>query len=140
MKRFPLILLVWLGCATAWMVLGTSLVVRTGGMAGEIGREVRLLWGPELEQGHPRAEYAVPRTVVDTEVERNLKGVETRVRKVREVRDTIAAPLGASALAVSLDLVHRRKGLLWFPTYGADFSGRYTFVNPDRVPRELRFS
>lgn len=140
MKRFPLVLLVWLGCAFAWMVLGTSLVSRTGSTHGALGREVQLLWGPEISQSQPAAEYDVPRTITEMEIRKNAKGMDAPVRKERIVFDTMAAPLGASDLAVSLDLVHRRKGLLWFPTYGADFRGRYTFVNPDRVPREMRFT
>ena len=139
MKRFPLVLLVWLGCAFAWMLLGTSLVVRTGGMAGEIGKEVRLLWGPELVQGHPSAEFGETRRVVETVTEQPGRSGEPVVTRVRDVIETRPVPLVGSDLQVKLDLTHRRKGLLWFPTYASDFAGRFTFQNPVDSVKNVTF-
>ena len=53
----------------------------------------------------------------------------------------VEVPLAGSDLKVRLDLTHRRKGLLWFPTYAVDFAARYAFRNPTDAPREvsLRF-
>jgi hypothetical protein len=39
---------------------------------------------------------------------------------------------------VTLDLEHRRKGLLWYPTYTVSFKATYRFTNPDADPRTLR--
>ena len=36
MRRFSLILMVWLGCCFAWVVLGASLVARTGEWSGDL--------------------------------------------------------------------------------------------------------
>lgn len=36
--------------------------------------------------------------------------------------------VGASDITVALDLEQRKKGLLWFPTYGVDFKARYSFT------------
>jgi hypothetical protein len=41
---------------------------------------------------------------------------------------------GDGSMTVKLDLTHRRKGLLWFPTYTVDFDGRFTFANPTPCP------
>jgi len=140
MKYFPAVLLVWLGCALAWMLLGSSLVARTGSTEGQLGREVRLLWGPELEQKHPSADYDVVRRVTDTERRKNARGEVVEVRQERDVTESVEAPLVSSALEVRLDLTHRRKGLLWFPTYAVDFDGRYAFANDAGEAKDVRVS
>jgi hypothetical protein len=45
--------------------------------------------------------------------------------------------LQQSRLEVDLALDQRRKGLLWYDTYGVSFHGRYELVNPDLEPRTL---
>jgi hypothetical protein len=40
-------------------------------------------------------------------------------------------------LHANLTLRHRQKGLLWFPTYGVEFGGRYEFVNDTPVERQV---
>lgn len=141
MKRFPPILFIWLACSLAWAFLGSSLVARTGEATGRLMKEVHLLWGRPLEQGHPTATYDVP---VERTVQTLREVAPGRQEKVEEVRvewSPVGLPLEGSALAVGLDLTHRRKGLLWFPTYAVDFRGRYTFENPTQEPRmvTLRF-
>lgn len=54
MKRLIAIGFIWLGCAIAWVVLGSALVVRSGEASWEITREVEKLWGPPMEQLPPR--------------------------------------------------------------------------------------
>jgi len=136
MRHFPAILLIWVGCAIAWMVLGTSLVARTGSAGGALGREVHLLWGPPMEQKPPHASYRVPRAVIERVSRVEPSGRSVWVDESRTVTDTLELPLDGSALDVKLDLVHRRKGLLWFATYGVDFDGRFRFTNPGDEPRE----
>ena len=46
-------------------------------------------------------------------------------------------PLVRSDVQANLTLRHRQKGLLWFPTYGVDFGGRYEFLNDTRRSRPL---
>ena len=140
MKRFSLILLVWLGCCFAWVVLGTSLVARTGQWSGELQERVHKLWGPPMEQGPPGASYRVKRekTLTTTTTTSDGRVIETPVTKM--VEEPVPIPLVSSGLDVHLDLEHRRKGLLWFPTYAVDFAGRYAFVNPDEESRMIEFS
>jgi hypothetical protein len=138
MKRFPLILLVWLGCCMAWVVLGTSLVARTGEWSGELQGQVHKLWGPPLEQHLPSACYRVKREVAVSVPVKTVEGREvvTSTRKV--VEDSVPIPLEGSDLKVGLGLEHRRKGLLWFATYGVDFEGRYTFLNPNATMEQVQ--
>lgn len=140
MKRFPQILLVWLGCALAWAFLGSSLVVRTGEATGRLAKEVHLLWGRPLEQGHPTASYEVPTERKVQTVREIAPGRRETVEELRVEPSAVAIPLEGSALGVRLDLTHRRKGLLWFPTYAVDFEGRYTFANPTGEPRDVSLS
>ena len=55
MKYFLAVVFVWFGCALAWMVLGSTLVYRSGEMSGELTQEVDRLWGPPLVQRPPGA-------------------------------------------------------------------------------------
>ncbi|HEY2956063.1 MAG TPA: inner membrane CreD family protein [Candidatus Eisenbacteria bacterium] len=130
MKRMSLVLVVWLGCGLAWVVLGTSLVARTGEWSGDLKPQVQKLWGPPLEQGPPSASYGVKHEVQTTVTRRDAAGRTIEVPGTKVVQESVAVPIEASDLQVRLALEHRRKGLLWFPTYGVDFSGRYAFVNP----------
>ena len=129
MIRFAAIGLVWIGCLVAWMILGSSLVVRSKESSGELRKEVSLLWGPELAQKPPVAVWRDTRTVSPA----------TRTAPAQIVEDLVPLPLERSEIAVALDLEQRRKGLLWFPTYTVDFESAYSFRNATAVahPVEL---
>ena len=99
--RFFLILVIFAGASVAWLLLGTSVYVRTSELESRLGVQVDSSWGPaNLSQPAPylgsNAEHA---TLVD--------------------------PL-ASSIKVHLEHENRYKGLLWFSTYTVDFAGMYT--------------
>ena len=50
MKRLLAIAFVWLGCAVAWMILGSTLVARTDSVSNALDSEVHALWGPPARQ------------------------------------------------------------------------------------------
>src|SRR5688572_5903132 len=56
MRRFIAIGLVWLGCAIAWVVLGSTLVVRSGDVSSALTNEVHQLWGGPMAQQPPSAQ------------------------------------------------------------------------------------
>ena len=139
MKRLVAIGLVWLGCAIAWMVLGSTLVARSGEASSALTQEVHLLWGPPMQQRPPTASYREARAD---------KGEGTRAAgesvapqppdAAPEARDVpVEVPIAASDITVSLALAQRQKGLLWFPTYAVDFRARYTFVNTSSAQRSI---
>jgi hypothetical protein len=140
MKGFSLILLVWFGCCLAWVVLGMSLVARTGEWSGDLKTRVHKLWGPPMEQGPPAASFPQRRETIVVTTTRTGEGRTTETPATKVVEEPVPVPIASSALEVRLDLEHRRKGLLWFPTYAVDFAGRYTFVNPGAEPRLVGFS
>jgi inner membrane protein CreD len=123
MRRFFSIAVIWLGCALAWMLLGATVLHRSGELSGELREEVRLLWGPPIEQQPPRAFWL--ETVAPQE-----PGEAPRVRET-------PASVERSDIEVSMALEQRQKGLLWFPTYAVDFQGRYAFTQRDEVEREV---
>src|SRR3990172_5020354 len=138
MRRLLAIGFTWLCCAVAWAILGSTLTVRSGGAFDGLRGQVHGLWGPPLVQAPPFA--------LGTEKHRERK-IEQRfdekrqryvaVEKEEEVTSEYALPLDGSDLHASLSLEHRRKGLLWFPTYSVAFSGRYVFRNGSAQARDV---
>jgi len=115
MRRLLAIAMVWLGCSLAWMVLGSTLLVRSGESSSRLGDDVFELWGPPMRQLPPRASSRPPLPAT---------GVMTSTPS-----EPSEVPLTASDIDVSLSLEQRKKGLVWFPTYAVQFRGRYSFEN-----------
>lgn len=133
MKYFAAVALVWLGCALAWVVLGATLVHRSGETSGELTTEVDKLWGPPLSQSPPTATYEQPERVRQKTTTLTAQGRSEEQWVERDVVKTLTLPLASSDLRAQLRLQHRQKGLLWFATYGVDFSGKYEFVNDTKT-------
>jgi hypothetical protein len=143
MKRLIAIGVIWLGCAIAWLVLGSALVVRSGEASSEMTGEVQKLWGPPMHQLPPRVLVPAP-VPAATAVAAGATAAQDssgrqEVAQPAQVTQPHATPgqlvpavkgsLDGSDIAVRLQLTHRQKGLLWFPTYEVDFSAKYAFVN-----------
>ncbi len=137
MKTLLAIAFIWFGCAIAWVVLGSTLVYRSGEMSGELTREVDQLWGPPLVQQPPRSIYRELRKQKEKVTTTNAQGVSTETEVEREVEQQVALPLTSSDIRANLELEHRRKGLLWFATYAAGFEGRYEVLNDSGKAREV---
>jgi hypothetical protein len=138
MKRLIAIGVIWLGCAVAWLVLGSALVVRSGEASKEMTHDVQRLWGPAMRQLPPRALTAAPPSATSTPTPRTGDTDAGRdyqppapppPAQPPALIPATKASLDASDIAVRLALTHRQKGLLWFPTYEVDFSSTYTFAN-----------
>ncbi|HEY3357032.1 MAG TPA: inner membrane CreD family protein [Polyangia bacterium] len=141
MLRLLQIGFIWLGCAVAWVILGSTIVVRTGQTSGTLDREVRLLWGPPIEQKPPRAIYRETRQQREVVTTHDVQGRPVGTEVIKDVEVEVPLPLEASNVKARLGLEHRRKGLVWFATYDVGFTARYTFANDTTRPRrvELRF-
>ncbi len=103
--RFFAIILIF-GCVSvAWMILAGTVFVRTDQQDEQLAQEVRSLWGPKtLAQAHPYWGT----------------GPETDWSS-----DSVIVP-EASNINVKLTHENRRKGLLWYSMFTADFRGEYT--------------
>ncbi len=126
---------IFLCTAVAWFILGGTVVARTGEQDESLRQEVARLWGGTHLQTAPTAWFETERTV-----ERNVEEVDASgqrvVRTVSErVVDRHALPLVRSRVDVGLELDHRKKGLLWYDTYGVRFAGDYRVRNTDGEPR-----
>ncbi len=123
--------------AVAWFILGGSVVHRTGESDTRLAQEVSQLWGGRHNQIAPTAWVERPRDVMETSQEKDEKGQAVTRTVKRVVHDKVPAILTQSRLRADLSLDQRRKGLLWYDTYGIAFTGRYQIQNPDPEPRLL---
>jgi len=141
MARLLAIAFVWLGCAIAWVILGSTLVARTNDVSNSLDSGVHALWGPPGNQLPPTASYTAVQVTQETVTTRNAAGVASSQTVEKQVNVERSLLLDASDIAVSFDLEHRKKGLLWFPTYGVHFQARYVVLNQTAEPHvgTLRF-
>jgi hypothetical protein len=123
--------------AVAWGVLGGSLLARTGEFDGRLAKEVALLWGGTHVQVAPEAWVERPQTTTEQVKERDRDGA-TVTRDVT-TRTIVKAPipLDSSRVQVQLHLDQRKKGLLWYDTYGVQFHATWRVHNPDPEPRRV---
>jgi hypothetical protein len=98
----------------AWMILATSILLRTQSGYDVLGEEVQDLWGAPQRQGAPQ------------------------VTLVAADGSTSQAELQSSDIQAGFHLQPRRKGLLWYATYDVTFDGRYLFRNPLGEPVTAR--
>src|SRR4051812_6312368 len=127
MKYFLVVAVVWLGCAIAWVLLGSTLVYRSSASATERTGEVDELWGPPLTQQPPHASYRELSSTTEKVTTVDAQGQSHENTVSKQIWSDVRIPLVHSALRAELELEHRRKGLLWFPTYSVAFEGDYAF-------------
>ena len=126
------------GCTcAAWLILGSSVVHRTGEADQRLAREVEQLWGGRHEQLPPEVWIERPTRTVETVQEKRDDGTTSTREVVRMVTKTSPLPLDSTRIDVAFELDPRRKGLLWYATWGARYSARYRVHNPDDVPRTV---
>ena len=97
--------------ALSWGILGASLSLRSLQSSQQMGRTVFQGWGPPMTQNHPSVFYNSPSA--------------PNGRKFLQ-------PAGGE-VAIKLNYEPKKKGLLWYRTYLADFDGTYTIENPTPV-------
>jgi len=112
-KRLFAILFIYSCTAIAWFILGGALDLRTS--ASNATGAVAGGWGPPMTQQHPAAYFQSPGT--------------------RDGRKAIRP--SSSEVRVALDYLPKRKGLLWYRTYLAQFEGDYVFKNPAPIPQTI---
>lgn len=137
MKRLIAIGTIWLGCSIAWMILGSTILVRSGQSSSELMSEVWGLWGPPMEQAPPRALYTETRDNVEHVTTTDATGRPTTTDVTRQQEIEVDIPLERSDIDVHLALEQRQKGLLWFATYAVDFHAQYQFVNESPLERSI---
>ena len=140
-KRLIAIAFIFACCSVAWMVLGGTVVHRTEMSGASTRGAVGELWGGPQVQRAPTATRLGTRTRAVTRQQptgRPDNSVESVTETVEETTRT-SVPLASSDLAADLRLAHRKKGLMWYPTYAADFDGRYGIENDGEEAGRFEF-
>ncbi len=133
-KKIFSIAFIYACCCFAWIILGGTVMQRTHEQDRMMTSAVGSLWGGEQVQNAPtfdrvREEQQTVSREIDGEVIQ-----ETRMQTVYD-----PAPLAATAVNVDLALEHRRKGLIWHPTYRSEVDGQYRVINETGEDGTFRF-
>jgi hypothetical protein len=112
--RLAAILLIYLGVAVAWAILGGSVAYRTETSFDRLHSQVGGLWGEPLQQRAP--ELTVEETVPFVD--------EKGKKQAKQVGHSLVPD--SSDIKVKLRSDARRKGLLWYRTYAVEFDAVYT--------------
>ena len=126
------------GMTVAWFVLGATVAHRTRSSDQKLSDAVSGLWGSEQSQSSPTVSFRWKELrVVNEKVKDESTGGETSL--TREEWITLDRPvlLDRSELSVDFVLDQRKKGLLWYSTYGIDFDGRYSYEHVSDLEGEL---
>jgi len=125
LKRILAIIAIFACTCVAWMILGTSIYLRTENAGSELSSRVASTWGTAQEQHPPVASYLTKATKT---VETEENGKKIKKTETHDVSNVV--PLDSSQIVADLHIDYRQKGLLWFSTYRVGFAGNYTFQNP----------
>jgi hypothetical protein len=135
--RLAAIAAIYVIAAVAWFALGTSIVARSGEFDDRLSREVALLWGGPHAQHAPSVWFERPKAMTEN-VQRTDESGRTQTESVTRVLvERVPIVIESSLIDVALNLEHRRKGLLWFDTYGVRLQATYRARNPDTEPRPV---
>ncbi|MDP8254750.1 MAG: inner membrane CreD family protein [Candidatus Alcyoniella australis] len=131
-KRIAALVVIYVVVSVAWLVLGTVTLTRSNSFSARLSEEVAGLWGEPQAQYAPEVEFGWWTTRIEresvTDPQTNRTQVVSKEKRVFERRPVL---LDSSQIDVAFDLQHRRKGLLWYATYGVSFNGEYSYTHPD---------
>ncbi|UCH79478.1 MAG: inner membrane CreD family protein [Candidatus Coatesbacteria bacterium] len=132
--RTAAIIFIFFCSAVAWVILGGTLVHRTD-QAKDFGTgAVGELWGTEQLQVAPRFYYKVTREV-EVPAEEPAEGGTPTPAKKQIIEEPVFLEPAQADVDASLNLQHRKKGLLWFSTYVVEYRSTYRLVNDAAEPR-----
>ena len=150
MKRHIVsIIVIFIVICIGWMMLASTVSNRTHEQDLKLRRAVGKLWGGTMEQKAPLLRYQD--VSVETRsrlVNKTIKDRKTGEPKTIEVveeyeQEVLTSPrsmnLVSSDVDVDINLVHRKKGLMWYATYGVVFSGAYEVANASDTVRDMYF-
>ena len=131
-KRLMAIGFIFACTSIAWFILSAVTTSRTFNADSHLRSQVERIWGAPQMQSPPAAGWS-------ERVNHQVQTVEDgkTITKTVERRVDHPVPIAASDVNVGLTLEHRQKGLLWYATYGVDFTGTYAIVNDTGAARDI---
>ena len=131
LRRLAALAFIFACCSLAWLVLGGTVVDRTRASESSTRADVGALWGgPQVQHAPELVRLGrQSRTVSRQEPTGRPDGSFQTVDRVVVEPTRASVPLAGSDLRADLDLAHRKRGLMWYATYAADFEGRYRLHN-----------
>ena len=111
--RLIAIFIIFVLTTAAWWILGVTLGFRTDTYSLRTSGEVNGLWGPSLQQPHPRAFYS-------------------------DASGAVSLLPSSSKVTAELAYDPRKRGLQWHRTYDIKFNGEYAFANPTQVTQHFK--
>ena len=125
---------IFLVTCTAWMVLGGVTSQRSTEQQFALRGEVSSLWGESLQVSPPTLTFRWATQEAHTEVTKDATGVDVQKRVTETVWHDAARPPASARVQVDMTQDVRRKGLVWFPLYGVDFDGTWTYTHDRDEP------
>lgn len=150
-KRIFAIAFIFACTAAGWLLLGATIFQRTESSDQHLRGRVGSTWGTAQAQQAPTAYIErIEQRVVEAAPRRPPPGprrditaetTSTTDVRTETVRVRVPLTLDQTRAAVTFDLDHRQKGLLWYSTYAVAFDGKFRFRNTtasDSVMLEFR--
>lgn len=133
-KHIGALAFIFVCTSLAWIVLGSVTSARTQSQDQKLRQNVGQLWGTIQKQHVPRVYY-------QKRVSKKVVSVRDDKRIVETVTEVENQPLDveSSDINAKLQLTHRKKGLLWYPTYTVHFHGIYRILNSTSTSRSVYF-
>jgi inner membrane protein involved in colicin E2 resistance len=124
------------GCtALAWLILASTVLLRSNSSDARMKTAVNRLWGTAQKQEAPTVYYPLLEKVETVKMEGDKK---TTI--LSKKTSCIEVPLQSSRVHADLHLQYRRKGLLWYSTYKVSFHSLYSVANESGIARDFIFS
>ena len=139
-KHILSIAAIFLCTCAAWWILGASIYVRTNESPDKLRQGVESVWGKPQQQQSPRAWYCqIPEQQAPAapQMPPTQQAAASEQAPVNQPVCSYAVPLSQSRIRSAIDLDHRRKGLVWYSTYGVDFQAAYRVPNPTNETRRI---
>ncbi len=134
-KQVSSLVAILLLATIGWTILGSTTTLRTEHQDAALRPEVGQLWGTLQRQKAPELHVSEVKVGPGS----NDSGqVSEPSNSPWELGQNVG--WDASKIEVALTLDHRKKGLLWYSTYGVRFQSRYVVTNPTQEPVTLTLS
>ncbi|MEO8483697.1 MAG: inner membrane CreD family protein [Acidobacteriota bacterium] len=133
--RLVPIVFIYVIATFAWFTLGSSVLARSGEFDDRLSHDVALLWGGPQVQTAPTLTWEERSTIVEQVDATDASGRSFKRPQERVNIAQIPVSFDSSRVDVKLALDHRRKGLLWYDTYGVGLRATYRAHNDTGEPR-----